>query len=442
MTAPDDKEQQLAPTRMSFGAHLDELRRRLMRAAWITAIGVTLSFIYCREIMFIIVKPYRDAMTDIGQSPALMVTGPAAGFFAYLKVSMICGLIVMAPFWIWQLWGFVASGLYNKEKSNVYRYAPLCLVLFLAGVLFGYYVLIPIGLRYLLAFPDPDLIQNLISLSEYLSLFTLFTLVLGLTFQLPTVMVALARLGIVRIQTFREKRRWVILVIFIVAAILTPPDPVTQSLLAIPLCLLYELGIFIAWAGMGAQRPPINRVALRRGLIKLALVIAIVYLMWGHVVDFWENIQADDRRPAAEAGFHDARRIVAAALEVDVAVILRTSASDEPLLYAALSAKGPALIALRQDRRALQVIDRSADESVISWTPSGATVWVAEQRREVAWDSILPGLWHAVRNGSEETAADARLLLERFAGLLPLEDESLGAFSARVLASRGPVWKA
>ncbi len=441
MSEPAETPDELSRTRMSFGEHLNELRRRLMRATWVTAIGVTCAFIYCREIMFVIVKPYRDAMTDIGQSPALMVTGPAAGFFAYLKVSLISGLILMAPYWIWQLWGFVGAGLYNKEKTNVYRYAPLCLVLFAAGVLFGYFVLIPIGLRYLLAFPDPELVQNLISLSEYLSLFTLFTLVLGVTFQLPMVMIALARLGFVRIQTFREKRRWVILIIFIVAAILTPPDPVTQSLLAIPLCILYELGIFIAWAGMGANRPPMDPRAVRRGFFRFALVAAIVVLLWGRITDFWEGMQADDRRPAAESGFHDARRIIEEALQTKVDAILRTSSSEEPQLFAVVGSTGPALVSLHQERRALQVVDRTDEQSVIAWTPAGATVWVADRVRSAAWDQLLPGLFQALRYGSEEVVAEARVLFERFAGSVPGADETLESFSAKVSAARGPVWK-
>jgi len=415
---------------MSFGEHLDELRRRLMKATWVTAIGVACAFWWCRDIMLVIVLPYRDAMTAIGQSPALMVTGPAAGIFAYLKVSLIVGLIVMAPYWIWQLWGFVAAGLYTREKKQVYNYAPLCLVLFLGGVLFGYFVLIPIGLQYMLAFPDPDLIQNMISLSEYLSLFTLFTLVLGLTFQIPTVMIGLARFGLVEIHTFREKRRWVILIIFIVSAVLTPPDPLTQSLLAIPLCLLYELGIFIAWMGMGSKRPPIDRAAVRRNLLKLAVVGALVFVFWQNISDFWQSMQADERRPVADGGFRDAHAIIGAALQDEIDVLLAANAPDKPICYAAHLKRGERteLVRLTQERRTLQVVDRNQDqsESVLTWTPAGTTVWKAERLDRLPYDEFLPGLLQALRFGTGDVSDEARTLLKGLldeAGMSALSDD-------------------
>lgn len=432
---------------MSFGEHLEELRRRLMRATWVTAIGVGCAFWWCRDIMQVIVMPYRDAMTSIGQSPALMVTGPAAGVFAYLKVSLIVGLIAMAPYWIWQMWGFVAAGLYAREKKHVYNYAPLCLVLFLAGVLFGYFVLIPIGLKYLLAFPDPDLIQNMISLSEYLSLFTLFTLVLGLTFQIPTVMIALARLGFVEIKTFREKRRWVILIIFIVSAVLTPPDPITQSLLAVPLCLLYELGIFIAWMGMGEKRPPLDRALLRRNLLKVAAVGALIFIFREEISGFWKGMAADERRPVADGGFRDAHAIIGAALEEEVDILLSVNGADDPLCFAARMKKTgrTELVRLTQERRTLQVVDRNGPESVLTWTPAGTTVWKAERLETFEFERFMPGLLQAFRHGSEPIPAEARELLvgllgEELLRALPAESADDEAWLAQIRQQVGEKW--
>ena len=187
----------LAQSKMSFGEHLEELRSRLLKAFLWTLLGLVIAFIWHLELMRFVLNPFHTVMEELNQDPSVKVTGPAQAFFSYVKVAFVCGVIFTAPMWIFQVWAFIAAGLYRNERSKVYKYIPFCLILFLAGISFGYTTLIPLGLRYLLSFGDPTVIQNWIGLKEYLGLFTVLTLVLGITFQLPVVMIGLARSGVV-----------------------------------------------------------------------------------------------------------------------------------------------------------------------------------------------------------------------------------------------------
>lgn len=270
---------ELSEGEMSFGDHLEELRSRLVRALAATFVAFFVLFANGREVMAIVVEPYRSVARDLHIASALNNFAPGSAFFGTMKVSLLAAVIVSAPVWIWQGWAFISVGLYKNERTWVYRFGPLMVGLFCAGVFFGYRVLIPTGLQYLLSFQDPALMQSWIGLGEYLAFFLTLTFVLGLVFQLPIVLALLTRLEILEMETLRTKRRHFILGSFIASALLTPPDPITQVLMAIPLVFLYELGVLFSWIALGKNRPPIDGATWRRrGLIALVVAILVVLL--------------------------------------------------------------------------------------------------------------------------------------------------------------------
>lgn len=166
-------------------------------------------------------------------------------FIAHFKVALILALFFASPLAGRELWRFVGAGLFPNESRYVVVFAPVSFLLFLLGVLFGYYVLIPLGLSYMATYGDPAYLELGITLSDYLSLFMILTIFLGLVFELPLVLLFLGKIGMVTPPVLRKGRRYLILIAFIAAAILTPPDPITQVLMAIPIILLYEIGIVL-----------------------------------------------------------------------------------------------------------------------------------------------------------------------------------------------------
>ena len=169
-------------------------------------------------------------------------------FMGYLKVSFVLALFIAGPFMGREAWKFVAKGLYPEEKRWVTVISPLSFIAFICGAMFGYFILIPLGLHYLATYGGEDIIEGSITLSEYLSIFITLTLVVGLFYQLPLIMSFTTLIHITTDQIFREKRRWFYFGAVIVSAFLTPPDPVTQVLMWIPLIILYELGIWLSFA--------------------------------------------------------------------------------------------------------------------------------------------------------------------------------------------------
>ena len=273
-----DKTKQAVGPEMNFGDHLEELRSRIIKSVLFTIVTFIVIFAWHQAVLRFVVEPYAAVARDLRMDGTLKVLGPTQSFFAYMKVSLIVALLVSAPAWMYQFWSFIGAGLYSHEKKAVYKFAPPMVFLFAAGVSFGYLVLIPVGLRYLLSFADPAVLQNWIGLSEYLSLFTTLTLVLGITFQLPVVMALLTKIGVMSVRTFREKRRYFILGAFVFGALLTPPDAITQILLATPLVFLFELGIGCAWWVQKGEREPIDWPKWRkRGLVFAGVILLLAY---------------------------------------------------------------------------------------------------------------------------------------------------------------------
>lgn len=282
MADPDPMES----TRMSLGEHLEELRVRLVRGIVGLAIAFAVGWVIQEPIQRVILRPLEQSLealseraveeaeaflaanSDVPRTELFltadpedlrlrrpidtrpMQTGVAEGFLVTVRIVFYFALFAGAPLLLWQLWQFVAAGLYPNERKNVTRLFPHSVVLFLAGVTFGYFVLVPVAMYFLIGFVPLDLVRPEIRLSEYFSLLTALSLAIGLIFQLPLLMTLLARSGIVPVERFSEWRRFFVLGAFVLAAMLTPPDPYTMMMMAGPTMLLYEIGVVAARAAV------------------------------------------------------------------------------------------------------------------------------------------------------------------------------------------------
>ena len=279
----------LEQSRMTLGEHLEELRIRLIRSAIGLLIAFGVGWAFHTELAELVFEPYERSAAWLDedleriygekvasgehtwdefftsadpatrelrldkQIPELM-RGDAAssGFFFYMRICFYFALFFGGPYLLWQLWQFVAAGLYPKEKAVVNRYFPLSTGLFLGGVVFGYLMMVPYAL-YFLARMSLTQIQYWETVDNYFSFLTSLTLALGAVFQLPVVMLVLAKVGLVEPKKYSKYRGHCIIGALVVAAMLTPPDPFTQMLMALPIVLLYELGHVLA------------RLAVKRG---------------------------------------------------------------------------------------------------------------------------------------------------------------------------------
>jgi sec-independent protein translocase protein TatC len=192
-----------------------------------------------------VARPLVDARA-VAPSSTVRSDSPSDMFMAYLKLAILAGLFVASPLVVREIWGFVAAGLYPHEKKYINLFGPLSFAAFVCGFLFGYLLMIPLGLKFLGTYGAADLFEVQYSINGYLSTFIGLSLVSGAIFELPLVMTFMAAIGFMTPAKYRAFRRYWILVAFIIAAILTPPDGVTQIIMAIPLLGLYELGIVLS----------------------------------------------------------------------------------------------------------------------------------------------------------------------------------------------------
>ncbi len=229
--------------KMSLTEHLIELRKRIFRILIVLLIGFGACYYYKDLVFDIITKPLTKVLPKNGY---LIYTGLTEAFFVYMKLAFFASLIITSPFILYQIWKFISPGLLLKEKKYVVPFVLSSTLLFISGVLFGYFIALPPAFEFFVSFNNQYL-QAMISFGDYLSLFVTFLLGFGLSFELPIFIFFLAKLGIVNAKMLSKQRRYAILIIFIVAAILTPsPDALSQILMAIPLMFLYEISIFVA----------------------------------------------------------------------------------------------------------------------------------------------------------------------------------------------------
>ena len=230
--ASKDKERNL-----TLVEHLTELRNRIiyMAVALVAAILISYSF---SEILV-------TDMIGIVPEISFVFISPAELLLSYIKIAVILGLAVSSPFLIIQIWLFISPGLEKKERRTIIFSLLFGGAFFILGAVFAYMIVLPLILEFFMEF-QVEGIEEMISFNSYLSLVVNTVLSFGLIFELPSIMVIMTRFGIVRVSFLRKNRKYIILVIFVVAAVLTPPDVISQTLLALPMILLFELGIFLS----------------------------------------------------------------------------------------------------------------------------------------------------------------------------------------------------
>ncbi len=239
------KKQDHLDSTMSLGDHLEELRMRLIRALVGLGLGAVICLFVCSKIIVFIEGPYIGVM---GAEARLQILAPAEGFISYIKIALISGLILSSPWVFYQIWMFVAAGLYPNEKRYVHLAAPFSAALFVIGALFFIVVVAPLTLGFLVKFNERVLgVSSNFTFANYISFVTMLMLVFGVAFQTPIAIFFLNRTGLVSIEGLRRSRKFVLLGIFVIAAMATPPDPISQVTLAFPLYALFELGILLSW---------------------------------------------------------------------------------------------------------------------------------------------------------------------------------------------------
>jgi sec-independent protein translocase protein TatC len=225
--------------KLPFTSHLEELRKRLITGFIAIGVGFVVSFGFKERLFGILVQPLIRVMKD---GETLIYTGLPEAFFTYLKVSFLSGLIVASPILLYQFWMFVAPGLYQKERRLMVPIVILSSFFFIGGALFGYFVVFPWGFKFFMGFAT-ETIRPLPSMKEYFGFSAKLLLAFGLVFELPLVLTFMAKLGIVSVDFLKKNRKYALLLFFAGAAILTPPDVITQVLMAMPLMVLYEISI-------------------------------------------------------------------------------------------------------------------------------------------------------------------------------------------------------
>lgn len=227
---------------MPFMEHLKELRTRLIHSLIAVAVGFGVAYGFSEQIFRILLLPLLKVMP---KDLKLVYTGLPEAFLVYMKVGLIGGLILAAPVVFYEIWKFIEPGLYQKERRYAIPFVLVASAFFAIGVTFAYFVVFPFGFQYFLSFSN-DYIQPMISVKEFLGFSMKMLFAFGVVFELPVFAFFFSKVGLVTGQQLATFRRYAIVIIFIVAAILTPPDIFSQSLMAVPLLFLYEVSIVVA----------------------------------------------------------------------------------------------------------------------------------------------------------------------------------------------------
>lgn len=241
MARDKKKEKKTEKTEMTFLEHLEELRWRLIKSILAVAVGMFVAFPFSSQLVEILTWPNNH----LANPPKLIFLKPAGMLMVRFGVAIAAGIILAFPVVFYQIWRFVSPGLLPKEKKLVLPVLAFSTLSFVSGVLFAYFIMIPFILPFLYGLTTQN-IEPTINISEYIGFVLRIILVSGLVFELPLVSFFLTQVGILRPRFLRKYRRYAIVIIFILAALLTPPDPGSQLLLAGPLLVLYELSILVS----------------------------------------------------------------------------------------------------------------------------------------------------------------------------------------------------
>jgi sec-independent protein translocase protein TatC len=233
--------------RMALSDHLRELRARILRSVLVIVAGMVVAWGFYDQLFDLLLGPYNDARAQLGESVDTMPTinGTAGAFMLQLKVSAAAGVVATSPYWLYQIWAFIVPGLHPHERRWTRVFAAIAGPLFLLGVVTGYYVL-PKGVEVLINF-TPDDVQNLVEIGAYFSFVIRMLLIFGLSFEIPLFVVLLNLAGVVSGKALGAYRSWIIMGVFVFAAVATPSaDPFSMLALAFPMTFLFLLSEGIA----------------------------------------------------------------------------------------------------------------------------------------------------------------------------------------------------
>ena len=227
---------------MHLTDHLEELRKRLIVAFIAIAVATVGAYFFSEDLFRLLMAPLLEAMPA---ESGMIFTSLTETFFTYLKISLLAGFFAASPVVIYQIWRFSAPGLYAHEKRYVFPFVFFASIFFVGGAMFGYFIVFPFGFKFFMGFAT-DFITPMPTVKEYFSFAVRLLFAFGVVFELPVVTAFLALFGLVRSQTLADKRKYAVLGSFVVAAVLTPPDVVSQLMMAGPIIILYEMSIIVA----------------------------------------------------------------------------------------------------------------------------------------------------------------------------------------------------
>lgn len=240
--------------------HLEELRKVIIVS--LVAVGITsiASFFFVDQILAVLTKPVRDLGHDI------VFTAMTEGIFTKFKVALLAGVIAASPIILWQFWRFLVPALYPHEKRYILRLVPISILLFAGGVVFAYFAVFPLAVFFLIKLAGE--FEPMLTISKYFSFTLTFLIPFGLIFELPLIVYFLAQVGVITPEWLVRNRKYSIVFTFILAAILTPgPDPLSQSIMAAPMLILYEVGILVAKVVARKRHARFSELAEEEGTI-------------------------------------------------------------------------------------------------------------------------------------------------------------------------------
>jgi sec-independent protein translocase protein TatC len=224
----------------SLYEHLSDLRTCLINCLYILIIATGICYGFSEKIFNFVRAPIVPYLPSGG----LIFTGPLDKFVAHLKLSFVCGIIVSCPFWLYQVWRFVAPGLYVKEKKYALSFIVAGSGLFVLGSVFSYFIVLPMAFQFLMTFGG-DIDKPMISIDQYMGFFTQMCLMFGVAFELPLIIVILGMLEIVSHSFLSKNRRYAVMTLAVISAVVTPPDLLSMVLMLVPMVILFEAGVFI-----------------------------------------------------------------------------------------------------------------------------------------------------------------------------------------------------
>lgn len=225
---------------MTLTDHLTELRKRIINSLYALLFFTSIAYNYSKELFDFIRTPIAKYLPDGG----LIYTAPMDKFMAHFKLSIVAGIIVSCPFWLFQLWKFIAPGLYKNERKYMTSFISLGTILFVSGAAFSFYVALPMTFDFLFTFGgEQD--KPMITIDHYLDFVSQFALMFGVSFELPLILTLLAMAGFVSQKFLIDKGRYAVMILAVIAAVITPPDVMSMSIMLVPLIGLYYIGVLM-----------------------------------------------------------------------------------------------------------------------------------------------------------------------------------------------------